>query len=116
MTKLEGNLTPNVRFNAKGDNSLLVFRWGSQVVSRTFSVGRELKAEEACGEDPGSQGRSWTWEALLDRVVGSDRSGDVSLVRVDLICAYESGWLSPSRGVGRLMGQSPSLAKIEQVS
>ena len=33
MTKLEGNLTPNVRFNAKGDNSLLVFRWGSQVVS-----------------------------------------------------------------------------------
>ena len=32
MTKLEGNLTPNVRFNAKGDNSLLVFRWGSQVV------------------------------------------------------------------------------------
>ena len=32
MTKLEGNLTPNVRFNAKGDKSLLVFRWGSQVV------------------------------------------------------------------------------------
>ena len=32
MTKLEGNLTPNVRFNAKGDNSLLVVRWGSQVV------------------------------------------------------------------------------------
>ena len=32
MTKLEGNLTPNVRFNAKGDNSLLVVRWGSDVV------------------------------------------------------------------------------------
>ena len=32
MTKLEGNLTPNVRINAKGDNSLLVVRWGSQVV------------------------------------------------------------------------------------
>ena len=34
MTKLEGNLTPNVRFNAKGDNSLLVVRWGSDVVRR----------------------------------------------------------------------------------
>ena len=33
MTKLEGNLTPNVRFNAFGANSLLVFRWGSQVVA-----------------------------------------------------------------------------------
>ena len=32
LSKLEGNLTPNVRFNAKGDNSLLVFRWGSDVV------------------------------------------------------------------------------------
>ena len=32
MTKLEGNLTPNVRFNAKGDNSLLVVRWGSDAV------------------------------------------------------------------------------------
>ena len=33
MTKLEGNLTPNVRFNAKGDNSLLVVRWGSDAVA-----------------------------------------------------------------------------------
>ena len=45
--------------------------------------------------------------------VESDRSGDVSLVRVDLICFYESGWLSPSRGVGRLMGQSPLNHKRE---
>ena len=34
-----------------------------------------------------------------DRVDGSDRSGDVSLVRVDLICFYESGWLSPAGDV-----------------
>ena len=32
--------------------------------------------------------------------VESDRSGDVSLVRVDLICFYESGWLSPAGAVG----------------
>ena len=31
--------------------------------------------------------------------VESDRSGDVSLVRVDLICFYESGWLSPAGDV-----------------
>ena len=30
--------------------------------------------------------------------VESDRSGDVSLMRGDLICAYVSGWLSPAGG------------------
>ena len=45
MTKLEGNLTPNVRFNAKGDNSLLVFRWGSDAVPRLFCEIRNARLQ-----------------------------------------------------------------------
>ena len=43
--------------------------------SRTFSSGRELKAEEACGGDPGSQGRSLVLRGSGDRLLDPTAQG-----------------------------------------